>query len=35
MEENYDLLARVLAELQDHDVLNGLVLVESWCRFYY
>lgn len=24
MEENYDLLAKVLAELQRHDVLNGL-----------
>jgi hypothetical protein len=35
MEENYDLLAKVLAELQDHEVLSGLVLVGSWCQYYY
>jgi hypothetical protein len=35
MEENYELLAKVLTELQRQEVLSGLVLVGSWCQYYY
>ncbi len=35
MEENYELLAKVLGELQARGVLSGLVLVGSWCQHYY
>ena len=32
MEEKYELLAIVLKELQSKDVLDGLVIVGSWCQ---
>ena len=35
MEENYELLAKVLNELQRQEVLSELVLVGSWCQYYY
>lgn len=35
MEENYELLAKVLTELQRQEALNGLVLVGSWCQYFY
>ena len=35
MEEKYELLAIVLKELQAKDVLDGLVIVGSWCQYYY
>lgn len=35
MEEKYELLAAVLKELQEKGVLDGLVIVGSWCQFYY
>jgi hypothetical protein len=35
MEENYELLAKVLNELQHQEVLSELVLVGSWCQYYY
>ncbi len=35
MEEKYELLKTVLKELQEKEVLNGLVLAGSWCQYYY
>jgi hypothetical protein len=35
MEEKYELLSKVMNELQGHDVLQGLVLVGSWSQYYY
>jgi hypothetical protein len=35
MEEKYKLLAAVLKELQKKGVLHGLVIVGSWCQYYY
>jgi len=35
MEEKYELLSVVLKELQAKGVLEGLVLVGSWCQYYY
>lgn len=35
MEENYELLTAVLKELQAKGVLDGLVIVGSWCQYYY
>ena len=35
MEEKYELLAAVLKELQAKGVLDGLVIVGSWCQYYY
>ena len=35
MEEKYELLATVLKELQAKAVLDGLVIVGSWCQYYY
>lgn len=37
MEEKYkyELLQNVLTELQEREVLNGLVLAGSWCQYYY
>jgi hypothetical protein len=35
VEEKYELLASVLKELQQKGVLDGLVIVGSWCQYYY
>jgi hypothetical protein len=35
MEEKYKLLSAVLKELQEKGVLDGLVIVGSWCQYYY
>lgn len=35
MEEKYELLSIVLKELHEKDVLNGLVIIGSWCQYYY
>lgn len=35
MEEKYELLSAVLKELQAKGVLDGLVVVGSWCQYYY
>ena len=35
MEEKYKLFSAVLEKLQEEDVLNGLVIVGSWCQYYY
>lgn len=35
MEEKYELLASVLKALQAKGVLDGLVIVGSWCQYYY
>jgi hypothetical protein len=35
VEEKYELLAAVLKELQEKGVLDGLVIVGSWCQYYY
>lgn len=35
MEEKYELLSAVLKELQEKGVLDGLVIVGSWCQYYY
>ena len=35
MEEKYKLLSAVLKELQEKGVLHGLVIVGSWCQYYY
>ena len=35
MEEKYKLLSAVLQKLQEEGVLNGLVIVGSWCQYYY
>jgi hypothetical protein len=35
MEEKYELLAIVLKQLQAKGVLDGLVVVGSWCQYYY
>ena len=35
MEEKYKLLSNVLRSLQDAGVLNCLILVGSWCQYYY
>jgi hypothetical protein len=35
VEEKYELLAAVLKELQEKGVLDGLVIVGSWCQFFY
>ena len=35
MEEKYELLSAVLKELQNQGVLDGLVIVGSWCQYYY
>ena len=35
MEEKYKLLSNVLQKLQDAGVLNCLILVGSWCQYYY
>ena len=35
MEEKYELLAAVLKKLQANGVLDGLVIVGSWCQYYY
>jgi len=35
MEEKYELLTTVLKELQEKGVLAGLVIVGSWCQYYY
>ncbi len=35
MEEKYELLASVLKALQAEGVLDGLVIVGSWCQYYY
>ncbi|MBW1856097.1 MAG: hypothetical protein JRJ00_15710 [Deltaproteobacteria bacterium] len=35
MEEKYKLLSIVLRRLQDAGVLNCLILVGSWCQYYY
>lgn len=35
MEEKYKLLSAVLKELQAKGVLGGLVIVGSWCQYYY
>ncbi|MCP3900982.1 MAG: hypothetical protein GY707_14855 [Desulfobacteraceae bacterium] len=35
MEEKYKLLSVVLKELQEKGVLDGLVIVGSWCQYYY
>ena len=35
MEEKYKLLTSVLKELQAKGVLDGLVIVGSWCQYYY
>jgi hypothetical protein len=34
MEEKYKLLSDVLKKLQKKGVLNGLVIVGSWCQYY-
>ncbi len=35
MEEKYKLLSVVLNELHKKGVLDGLVIVGSWCQYYY
>ena len=35
MEEKYELLSAVLKELHAKGVLDGLVIVGSWCQYYY
>ena len=35
MEEKYELLSTVLKELQEKGVLDGLVIVGSWCQYFY
>ncbi len=35
MEEKYERLSAVLKELQEKGVLDGLVIVGSWCQYYY
>jgi hypothetical protein len=35
VEEKYELLSSVLKELQAKGVLDGLVIVGSWCQYYY
>jgi len=35
MEEKYKLLSTVMKELQEQGVLDGLVIVGSWCQYYY
>lgn len=35
MEEKYDLLSAVLKQLKAKGVLDGLVIVGSWCQYYY
>ena len=35
MEEKYELLKAVLKELQENEVLGGLVIAGSWCQYYY
>lgn len=35
MEEKYELLSAVLKQLQEKGVLDGLVIVGSWCQYYY
>ena len=35
MEEKYKLLSVVLKKLQEKGVLDGLVIVGSWCQYYY
>lgn len=35
MEEKYELLSDVLKALQKKGVLDGLVIVGSWCQYYY
>jgi hypothetical protein len=35
VEEKYELLSAVLKELQEKGVLDGLVIVGSWCQYYY
>jgi len=35
VEEKYKLLSNVLRSLQDAGVLNCLILVGSWCQYYY
>jgi hypothetical protein len=35
VEEKYKLLTAVLKELQAKEVLEGLVIVGSWCQYYY
>ncbi len=35
MEEKYELFASVLKALQEEGVLDGLVIVGSWCQYYY
>lgn len=35
MEEKYELLAVVLKKLQANGVLDGFVIVGSWCQYYY
>jgi hypothetical protein len=35
MEEKYELLSAVLNELQENGVLDGLVIVGSWCQYFY
>ena len=35
MEEKYELLASVLKALREEGVLDGLVIVGSWCQYYY
>jgi len=35
VEEKYELLANVLKKLQEKGVLDGLVIVGSWCLYYY
>ncbi|MCF8110492.1 MAG: nucleotidyltransferase domain-containing protein [Desulfobacteraceae bacterium] len=35
MEEKYELLSSVLKALQTEGILDGLVIVGSWCQYYY
>ncbi len=35
MDEKYNLLFRVLKELQDASALDKLILAGSWCQYYY
>ncbi|MDA8139232.1 MAG: GSU2403 family nucleotidyltransferase fold protein [Desulfobacteraceae bacterium] len=35
MEEKYELLSTVFKELQGNSVLDGLVIVGSWCQYFY
>jgi len=34
VEEKYKLLSDVLRELQAKEVLDGLILIGSWCQYY-